>query len=1053
MIYSHKASIIVLLVIVVLSLLATTKIHIVNSETNNYTSIVYGFRVNLTKIGITPRYVSAIDESRVIIVGSLGKIHGVIVLDIVNPYDDPIIEDVYPLTGVPTYVTTDGYPATRFAVGSDKGEVLLMKIDSGRITRHLYAVLGADFYVNELFLTKVTSNVKIIALVSEGGPRGYPCMNCYVYVLDEEAKGVLRIGPKTGNATFTCPGLDRVNVQGIVPLAIYGFNGYYWDSSNVAVTYIPSVIKLLFDVIYVNETTEEIIRVQGALVEVSLQYNETGSRLVYGINVDSDGVARVPIPREVDSALVINLTIRDISGAVIWRYDYVLDPRSYIEIPDEIILPTAVLPTMRVDTRSASKVYGVPPFLNIALDLVDLTEAPLNCIRKAAATFFIKTSVRDLIFLKGDADDTLKIMYTEPDDGFLTVIIASLNETNIGQITRVVDYVGVNTIIASSGIFNDGRYLIAGLSDGRIRLYIAQNNTYMLRDIYTMGSSLYNLVMIPSTEGYTYVAISSRGVQVLVVDPYSIPIYRNIASLYLTIPGFLHGDTLANLSTIILADLQGITVIKNSQYAVLNRLLLTDDKIMARDIELTINAPASEDLSGSIVVLKHPWGESRYIIESNSLTLKNILPGVNYTVSIIPSKCFIYNATFKFNLKDDSLKIIEAENAQVYTSDKCCRVLVNTTYIEYNVKLRILDKYTGPTLPVPIDIYVDDTPVVIEGAVNEYSLKILYGQRLITIQASKGYEGVYQPHMVYLFVDRDIETSIILDRNEYPLIIRVSDMFGVIESPLELVIEGPVMVSRTIEQTATLFSLILPYGDYTLRITPHDENIYLPYERAFTLRAPHTLSIVLQRVKYKVELNVISKLAIIGKFELYVNGTKVASDIGKQVTIELPYGSYTLQLVPMAGWEGAYEPSNLINVAVTSDISISIPVERRSYTLKIVVMEQAKPITNAMVYIYSVETGELITALLTNENGYIQARLQYGVYRLEIFHEQYNRETLVIAMDKDYSEIVSLKPTFITLTRRFLPVIGSLIGVGLAIYIAMKIRTIIARRLITEEMF
>ncbi|MEM1596691.1 MAG: carboxypeptidase-like regulatory domain-containing protein [Desulfurococcaceae archaeon] len=1046
--------IMVLITAVLVSLPASAILRETKAEETAYVSnIIYGFRVNLAKIGITPRYVSVLDETRVLIVGSLGNVNGVVVLNVINPYDDPVIEDIYPLTGTPTYVASDGYPATRLAIGSDKGEILLLRINAGRITKHLYVVLGADFYVNKLILAKDVLGVKVITLVSEGGPRGYPCMNCYVYVLDEEARGILRIGPKVGNATATCPGLEGINVQDVVPLAIYGSSEYYWDSSNVAVTYIPPVIKLLFNVTYINETTGEYTPLPGTLVEVSLEYNETGNRIVYGVNVDADGVARVPIPRETANVLLINLTIRNIGGAEIWRYSYTYDPKAFTEIPDEILLPSAVLTTMNVDSRPATKIYGVPPFLNVALDLVDLTLAPMSCERKAAATFFIKPSVRDLALLKGEADDRVKIMYTEPDEGFLTISIAKVNVTSIEQITRVTDYVGVNTLISSSGVFSDGRYLIAGLSDGRLRMYIAQSESYRLKDIYTMGSSLYDLIMIPGIEGYTYVAVSSRGIQVLRIDPYPIPIYRNIASLYLTTPGFIHGDALADLSTIVLVDPHEMIIIKNSNLAVANRLILTADRIMARDVELIINTPGGEDINGSTVTLMYPGGSSEYKLFGNNLTIRNILPGVTYNVSIIPSVNYIHNASFSLILKDSlSLEITDVRNAAVY-SDKCCRVFINTTYISYSVNLRISDEFSGPSLMAPIDIYIDNEPVVVEGRENMYSFRLIYGQHTITVQPSKGYENTYQPYAITLTIDKDVEIPVLMERAKYPVSIKVADIYGTIISPLDLSISGPVNIDKTIEQPETTISVLLPYGDYTLSITPHNASIYLPYTTTFSVKAPQTLALTVQRVKYKVELTVTSKFSIIGKFDLYANGTKVASNIEKQAVVELPYGSYSLRLVPMAGWEDVYEPSRPVNITVTSDTSITIPVNRKSYTLRVVTLEQGKPIINVAVHIYNVETGELMTALTTDENGVAQTSLPYGIYRLEISHEQYNREVIVIPLDKELSEVVSLRPTPVTLLWRFMPIIGALIGIGVAVYVAMKIRAIIARRLVTEEAF
>lgn len=1044
---------ILILTMLIMQLLSVTPWEALAQE-SSYTSMVYGFRVNLTELGITPKYVSVIDKSRVVIVGSLGEVNGVIVLNVLNPYEDPVVEDMYPLTGAPTYVATDGYPATRLAIGSDKGEILLLRINAGRITRHLYVVLGADFYVNKLVLTKDVFGVKVISLVSEGGPRGYPCMNCHVYVLDEESRGILRIGPRVGNASTTCPGLERVNVQDVVPLAVYGSTGYYWDSSNVAVTYIPPVIKLVFNVTYVNVTTGEYTPLRGALVEASLMYNETGNRLIYGVNVDADGVARVPIPYEKTSVLLVNLTIRDISGVEIWKYRYIFDPRNLSEIPDEIPLPTALLTTVNVDTRAATKIYGVPPFLNVALDLVDLTLAPNSCNRKAVATFYVKPSVRDLAILRGEEDPRLKIVYTEPDEGFLTIIVARMNATRIEQITHVTDYVGVNTVIAASGTFSDGGYLITGLSDGRLRMYIAQSESYKLKDIYTMGSSLYDILMIPSVEGYTYVAVSSSGVQVLRVEPYPMPVYRNLASLYLSTPGFLHGDALADLSTIVLIDAQGLTIIRNTDIAVANKLALTADKVMARNVELVVNMPGGEEAYGTIIVLNYPEGSSKYTLKDNSITLRNILPSVNYTVNIYPAKTYIYNATLKFTLREDlSLEILESSYATVLIDNAYSRIIVNTTYKAYELRIRVQDEYTGLNLVAPLDIYIDNKTIATESRANEYVVKLVYGDHSVVIQPSSGFENAYQSYATTLTINKDTDVIAIMERVKHPVSIRVMDNYGAIISPVELNIVGLVKITKAIEQPDTVITTLLPYGDYTLTITPTNTSIYIPYETTLTVKSPQTLNIVIQRVKYKVEVSVSSKLDIIGKFDLYANGTKVASNIEKQAVVELPYGLYSLRLVPAAGYEDVYEPSGLIGLSVTSDTSVSIPVNRKTYALKVVTLEQGRPIVNVAIHVYSAETGELITAITTDQNGVAQLSLPYGIYRLEITHDQYSKEIRVIPLNREISEVVSMTPTPLTLLWRFMPIIGALIGVGIALYVAMKIRAIIAKRLVTEESF
>ncbi|MEM4934051.1 MAG: hypothetical protein QXN82_04225, partial [Desulfurococcaceae archaeon] len=119
-----------------------------------------------------------------------------------------------------------------------------------------------------------------------------------------------------------------------------------------------------------------------------------------------------------------------------------------------------------------------------------------------------------------------------------------------------------------------------------------------------------------------------------------------------------------------------------------------------------------------------------------------------------------------------------------------------------------------------------------------------------------------------------------------------------------------------------------------------------------------------------------------------------------------------------------------------------------------VVVEEEKPVGNAIVYIYSLDIGDLITILTTDISGTIETNLPYGNYKVVVEHGQYIREEIpVLAVDKDINRIVALRPTVLTILWRYVPVIAVLIGVGVGTYIAMRVRTIIARRLVEEEMF
>lgn len=861
-----------------------------NAELQVPKDIVYAFKVDLSSINVLPRYVILLNETRVAIVGSFGEVNGIGVLSVTDPHTSPTLEELYPITGSPTRVATDGFPVTRIAVGSDRGEILVFRVEGGRILKYLDAVLGADFYVDKLFLARDRAgNIKVIALVAEGGSRGYPCMNCFIYVMDEDARGILRVGPKVGNATPTCSGLEGVQVLDVVPLSVYDTTSYFFDASNVAVMYIPKIIPLVFNVTYVDVEKGEVKALPGALVGVSLLYNKTGVKVVYGVNADSQGIARVPIPAERETTLIVNLTIADIAGAVQWQYTYIYSPEKFEEVPSEIYLPSAVLPNRNVDLRPATKIYGVPPFLASIVDLIDLSGESLKCNRKTQVLLSLKPSVGDLTLIRGSTDPRIKFMYTDPDSGVLSIIVAPANPLGSPQILRVDDYVGGGSRIVAAGTYTDGSYLIAGLSDGRVRLYTAQGQGYILKHIYSTGSTLSNLIAIPNVNRDTYVALSSSGVAVIKVEPRLIPVYRKHLFLYLSTGDYICGDVLADLSTIALVNSTSLVVVKNSETAVRENTVLALDEILTRNVEVAIYMPGREALRGVFAVLKYPWGSTEYILTGNVLTLSNIIPGVTYTLDIRSPVPYIYNSSISFVLRDNRLTVLEVWNSTVRVEPATYRLAVNMWYMVYPVKLQILDKVTGNRLVAPIDVLVDGKVAVESTRTNEHFLQLVYGPHNITIRPARGFENVYQVYTA--------------------------------------------------------------------------------------------------------------------------------------------------------------------SVNISSETSITATLSRRLHNLLVTVVEQNRPISNVAVYIYSIETGQLITVLTTDTDGVVKTGIPYGVYKLVFNHEKYAEETFILAVDKDLSEVVSLRPTIYTLFWRYVPVIGGLVAVGLVIYIALKIRVIIARRLAREEVF
>lgn len=1184
---------------------------------------VFAYTVDLASAGIAPRYVSLLDRSRVAVVGIIGNVNGIAVLDVSNPYGNPVVEDVYPLTGSPTYVAKDGFPVTRIAVGSDRGEVLVLRVDGGRITKHTYIVLGADFYVGKLFLAKDGGgNVKVIALVGEGGEPSAPCLNCHVYILDEEAQGLFRIGPRVGNATALGKMYENMYVQDVAPLAIYDDTGFYWDASNVLLAYIPqkNVVRFVFNITYIQNGTA--VPIPKALVEVNISRGITP--MIYGVNADERGVARVPVQIDPTRMTEISFVIRDIVGEIAWIYRFVYDPARYRVLPEEIPIPPAVLSTTYVDTRPAEKVYGVPQFLRINMMLIDTTPAPSSIVEKGSATFVIDPPIHGFFFIRGAREARPKIVYGS-SMGYVSIVTVAIETNRIRNMVAVEDYVGAGPVpIHEVGTYSDGRYVLVGLSDGRLRIYVPQaGGDYRLKYIYVLPSATRSIVTIPTGYGYTYVAVSSSGIQVLRSEPYPLPVFRKTLSLHISSPKYVDGDALPDLSAVALVDQSSVTVVRNTNVAVDRQIALSVDDVLAKNVVVGIVMPGNESTVDVLAVFRYPGGAVDYRLNgSTSITLKNIIPGVDYTISIYTAKPYIYNSSIKFVLRDDmTIDVIENIYADMPTRPRCCRFDIGLKYREYSIKLRVIDSLEVGKLVAPIDVYIDGVAVKEGTYDNVYNTKLLYGMHSIVVKPSKGFEDAYHTTSLEVQVDRDTEVPIVLQRKTYSVMIRILDrstgshpiapinvsifntsykilperhvinitlpygvyksvfkpcegysrvysvqevemeipkvrtytvsmsrviykvditlsdiysgsliapidlyingtlvalntteskvsfnipygnwtltvspskgyshvyevysrelyidgdtvqnvaiprtqyavaidlvdIYGKVTSPLSVIVQGPIVAEYDVEPPGKTLYLMLPYGVYNIIVEPANKSIYIPYTMSVEVKAPQNIKIPIQRVKYRLEVVAEDRYigVVIGRFDLYANGTKVAENIATRATVELPYGTYSVQLVPSGLWDRGYNPSKPTTINIVGNTSIKIPVERKVYTLKIVAIEGINPVRNAVATIYSEETLTIITQLITDNNGVIETKLPYGSYRIVITHPDYNvAEIPYISLDGDKSELVSMNPTIMALLWRYMPVIATLIGLGIAIYVIMKVRAILAKRLTPEE--
>ncbi|MEM0490778.1 MAG: hypothetical protein QXH73_06170, partial [Ignisphaera sp.] len=288
----------------------------------------------------------------------------------------------------------------------------------------------------------------------------------------------------------------------------------------------------------------------------------------------------------------------------------------------------------------------------------------------------------------------------------------------------------------------------------------------------------------------------------------------------------------------------------------------------------------------------------------------------------------------------------------------------------------------------------------------------------------------------------------------YTIMIDLVDVYGRIVSPLSVAVRGPMSTEDIVEPPGRTIYLMLPYGMYNIDVQPLNTSIYTPHTMSMEIRSSQNIKIPIQRVKYRLDIKAEDRYIgiVVGRFDVYINGTKMVENIAITTSIDIPYGVYSVQLIPSGTWDRGYEPSNLVVVNVVGDTSITIPVNRKTYALKVVVVEGVNPVRNAIVTIYSMETLAIITQLITDERGTIETKIPYGSYRIVVSHPDYNiGEIPYITLDSDRSELISISPTPIALLWRYMPVIVTLIGLGIAIYVIMKVRAILAKRLAPEE--
>jgi hypothetical protein len=1177
------------------------------SETSSWLpkDFAYVYKVDLTSLGFAPRYVVGVSEGRVVIAGVLGGSNVVALLDVSDPYQVPQVLQVYPLTGSPTWVDVDGYPVTRIVVGSDRGEVLLLRVVGGEVVGYVHRVLGADFYVDKVYVVKGPGgSYKVVALVSEGGAKTVPCTNCYIYAFDENAPGMFRAGFTTGNVTLA---LDKVYVQDVEPLKVFTQTSIYFDSSKVFLAYTPAnYIVLVLNISYVTEAGFK--PAAGALIEVTAYSKALNISYRYGVNADGRGVARIPLPVIGNTVLNANLSIRDATGNVVWFYSF--DPRLHVVVDNEVYLIPALLPSPP-DTRNALKVFGTPPFMQVKLALLDITAVPISYSISAQMSEALSLDVDRMAFVASSQSSPIIGVLGSSQKGLAAVLTMAVEGRELKVIGRRVDYVGVGSKLIDVGTYPSLDYIIAAFSSSsssKVRVYAASQLS--LNYIYPFTSAIERVSIAVGAGGYVYGVVLNQGIQLMLSPQKAVPLLRNETSLFGYEAGYIDGYILPDLTTAFLVTGKSIAVVKNLNRVADSGKPTTLDSITTPKLRVHIYIPPNESMDRVFAVFSYPTG-SKILKPSRDglIDVENIIPGVRYSLLVGYREPYINNVTldnivvenftdieipvylvyreFKVVLRisdsigdgavvpytvvlDNKTVALFTKNATVtftavygshylvikpvpgfenayneYKSmvfidrDKAINITLSRkfytlnlaiidsssgdapiaplqlsllvgnysissnipqktytvsfkvpygnasiviapakgfegVYLEkrlalsiygdreavttidrrlYSVQISIRDAY-GEKLLVPVNIAFNNTVKAQQVREGIQTLSIPYGAWILAVFPAKGFENVYTNFTETMLVDSDKTVEVTMQRAVHALSLEVVDDFGTLITPVTVNMLGPVNITQIVDPSTRKILTQLPYGNYSVRIAPIKgfENVYTSTYTNISLTSPMNINIRISRVKYTLTINVRDyPIGIVrGYFELYVNGTKAADRFsGGNVT--LPYGSYSIQLVPEPAFTAIYDIAKPVAVSLHNATSLTITINRKLYTLTVYVREGATPIRDASVVITNLETKSVITSLITSEDGSVSTKLPYGAYDVVVFHPSYYSTNIVANVGSDTTEIVYMRPTIQTLIWRFMPLIATLIGIGIAVYIGFKIRALIARRLVREE--
>ncbi len=946
--------------------------------------LVLKYEFNFTIIDVL-----VLNTTHVVLVVNYGDHSAVVVVSLEDPVGGPRVVQSYPMAGRVTATAVDGYPSTRFAVGSDRGEVYLFRIDGGRLYELLHLVQGADFRVIALFIARAAGGYKLIATVSEGTPTS-PCFNCYVYAFDENLLGAFIVSP---HAVAAAAGYyKRVYPQIAVPARVYTPGGYYYRADAVALFWAPYIDAVIAEVVLsqlVNATASE--PAARALIEVSLLDPVAKVRRVYGWNADTGGRALIPIPR----GYLANVTAIGSTRRFLLRANVntsAIARRFRIE---------AVIGE-RASTELAEEVYGPPFFAKYYIDVLDVTNAPASyrVVKSLEKEFYPTVSRPHFVDYRG---------------GYLLAMInrTSLEVYNLDYAFSprpstpvALEYLGAAPVSIVDVIAHSKDDLVVGLSDGRVKHYrfnAFRDRYEFAQGIVTLGSLVR---ILPLTE-YSYFTFSTRGVQVIVLTPFQLPILRTGTRAEFSVEGLVSASSLPGAGLIALATPSELYAVINLEPAIAKSIPVDLDRYVAPSLIVRVLPPsAQERINGSRVTLRYEIGgrmrEVTKTLVGDSVTFTNIVPGLRYWITVVPPRDYIldYTATVDFPYCEESCRSIV--------------MLAVLGYRDFNFRLVLRDEFGGPPLG-RLRVFVGGSVYSYE-APEGLNVRLLYGQHEIRIESIDGY---YPVHTVQVKVETDAVLALTLRRSRYDLTLLFIDGLTrrAADPRLIVYING---TTYSPDPHSTL-SVTVPSGATNITVVPSAEvsRVYRRHSMVVVVNRSAAVEVLIEREEYSLTVSAIddlTNLEIPVEASVYINGTEAyRGPLPK--SLSLPYAYYSIEVRPIGAYAATFS-SGTAELALDSNRAVPVRLFRRVYVLDIVFRDRysERPVVPLRVLLNGTPYSTLMAPRLS-----LPLRAAIYVIRVEPIEEHrdsYAPVERVLSLKSDSELVVELERRNYTLNLK-----------------------------------